>query len=49
MAGYGSSGPGPEKLGPLRDMPGLIICEGSNDTKQRARIISEVRKALECQ
>ncbi len=35
-----------KELGPLRDMPGVIICEGSNDTKQRAHIINEVRKAL---
>lgn len=38
-----------EKLGPLKDMPGLALRGGLNENNQRARILREVREALGCQ
>lgn len=37
-----------EKLGPLRDLPGLSIRGGFNENSQRARIVRKVREALGC-
>lgn len=38
-----------KRLGPLKDMPGLVLRGSCNENQQRAHILREVREAFGCQ